>query len=78
MKKFIDNLSFPVLIVLTLLLGSAPFGSQPHLIEKINMLMVGELSKAIDIFDLIMHSAPIVLLIIKTLWFYQDKMRSQK
>ncbi len=72
MKKFLDNFSFPVLIILAVLLGSAPLGSQPHLIEKINMLMAGTLVQPLDIFDLLMHSAPFVLLFIKTLMYFKS------
>ncbi len=77
MKKFLDNFSFPVLIIMVVLLGSAPIGSQPHLIEKINMLMAGTLVKPLDIFDLLMHSAPIVLLVIKTVFHFKDKSEPQ-
>jgi hypothetical protein len=48
-------------------LGLAPFVPEPHLTEKINMLIDGTLTRPIDIFDLVMHSTPIVLLIIKYL-----------
>ena len=73
MKKFLDNFSFPVLIILAVFLGTAPIGSQPHLLEKIDMLMSGTLVKPLDIFDLLLHSAPIVLLIIKSILFFKYK-----
>ena len=63
--KWLDNLSFTLLIIVAIFLGSAPLGAQPHLFEKIDMLMAGTLVKPIDIFDLILHSTPIVLLILK-------------
>lgn len=71
--KFIDNLSFPVLIIFALLLGTAPLGGQPHLIEKINMLMLGNLVKPLDIFDLFLHGTPIVLLTIKVFYYFKNK-----
>ncbi|MCW8929461.1 MAG: RND transporter [Gammaproteobacteria bacterium] len=73
MQKFLDNFSFPILIIIALLLGTAPFGAQPHLLEKINMLMSGTLVAPLDIFDLLFHSAPIILLIIKTVLFFKKK-----
>lgn len=76
MKNFLDKFSFPVLIILALLLGTAPIGSQPHLLEKINMLMSGTLIKPLDIFDLLLHSTPIVLLIVKSILFFKDETRS--
>jgi len=76
MKKFLDIFSFPVLIILALLLGTAPIGAQPHLLEKMDMLMSGTLVKPLDIFDLLLHSTPIVLLILKSILFVSTKARS--
>lgn len=73
MKKFLDNFPFPILIVMAVLLGMAPFGAEPHLIEKINMLMAGTLVKPLDIFDLLMHSTPIILLFLKSLFYLKDQ-----
>ena len=43
----------------------APFSPEPHLLEKSRMLAEGQLSKAIDIFDLFWHSFLIVILAIR-------------
>lgn len=59
MKNLLD---YRFLIPLALLLGLAPFYPQPHLVEKIGMLMAGTLKKPIDIFDLFWHAWPFVLL----------------
>ncbi len=71
--KWLDNFSFTVLIILTIFLGTAPLGGQPHLLEKINMLMAGNLVKPIDIFDLVMHSTPVILLVLKTIRYFKLK-----
>lgn len=63
--KFIAELPYSFLLPAALLLGLAPFSPEPHLVEKVRMLLAGELSRPIDIFDLLMHSAPIVLLLLK-------------
>ncbi len=63
--SFLDNISWPTLIMVALLLGLAPFVPEPHVLEKLRMLMAGELSKPMDIFDLVMHGAPWVLLFSK-------------
>ena len=55
-------LDYRFLIPIVLLLGFAPFFPQPHVIEKIRMLMAGTLKRPIDIFDLFWHSWPFVLL----------------
>ena len=59
MKKW---LSYPLLIPLALLLGLAPFYPQPHLVEKLGMLITGTLRRPIDIFDLVWHAWPFGLL----------------
>ncbi|MBE9527414.1 MAG: hypothetical protein IME94_10650 [Proteobacteria bacterium] len=70
--KFLNNFSFPMLIILAILMGIAPFNAEPHLIEKLNMLMAGTLVKPLDIFDLLMHSAPLILLIIKSVLYFTE------
>lgn len=63
--KYIDQIPLPILIVVALTLGLAPFSPQPHVVEKLAMLFSGTLSKPIDIFDLLLHGTPWVLLAIK-------------
>ena len=62
--KFLDTLSYPALTMVALVMGLAPF-TPPHLFEKFQMLMMGQLQKPIDIFDLLFHLAPLTLLLIK-------------
>ncbi|MDM8557880.1 RND transporter [Candidatus Parabeggiatoa sp. HSG14] len=62
--RWLDNIPWEVLVVGALALGLAPFMPEPHLVEKIRMLFQGTLSRPIDIFDLVMHGAfPLVLLL---------------
>jgi hypothetical protein len=63
--KFIDNTPMSILLVLCIVLGLAPYVPLPHLVEKIRMLGEGNLNKIVDIFDLLYHSAPFILLAIK-------------
>lgn len=63
--KWIDKIPLGTLIIIALALGLAPFSPEPHLWQKLKMLFTGTLSKPIDIFDLLMHGTPVVLLIIK-------------
>ena len=65
--KFLDKIPFSTLIIISLLLGLAPFSPEPHVWEKLKMLADGSLTKPIDIFDLCMHGTPWVLLILKSL-----------
>ena len=63
--KFIDSIPMSILLVLCVLLGLAPFVPEPHLLEKVRMLSQGNLKKPLDIFDLLYHGAPFILLAIK-------------
>lgn len=63
-------LNYRFLIPLVLLLGFAPFYPQPHMVEKLRMLLAGTLKKPIDIFDLLWHAWPFALLVYRIL---QDK-----
>ena len=53
------------LLLVAVLLGLAPFTPEPHLVEKVKMLFAGTLSAPLDILDLLMHSAPAILLLAK-------------
>lgn len=55
--KFLDTLSYPALTVVALVMGLAPF-TPPHLLEKFQLLMEGQLQKPIDIFDLLFGNPP--------------------
>jgi len=65
--KYIDRIPLGPLVIITLVMAFAPFSPEPHLLEKSRMLAQGELSKAIDIFDLFWHSFLIVILVIRLL-----------
>ncbi|TNE85572.1 MAG: RND transporter [Rhodobacteraceae bacterium] len=47
------------------LLGLAPFTPEPHIWEKLKMLVAGTLVRPIDWFDLLLHGTPWVILAIK-------------
>jgi hypothetical protein len=63
--EWLDRLPLVVLIIAALTLGLAPFVPEPHLWEKLKMLAAGTLSRPLDIFDLIWHAAPWLLLAAK-------------
>ncbi len=62
--SWLDNLSWPILIVACLTLGLAPF-TPPHIWEKLQMLSQGRLVRPIDWFDLVFHAFPWLLLLAK-------------
>ena len=63
--KFLDKMSWITVVAVALLLGLAPFTPEPHIVEKLRMLFQGTLVQPIDWFDLCLHGAPWVILILK-------------
>lgn len=63
--SWLDRMPTSSLLFTALLLGLAPFSPEPHLVEKIRMLVQGQLTRAIDIFDLFLHGTPVLLLGVK-------------
>jgi hypothetical protein len=67
MEQLLSKLPWSLVIFLCLTLGLAPF-FPPHLFEKIMMLVKGQLKRPIDWFDLMLHSAPWILLALKAMF----------
>lgn len=63
--RWLDNISIGALLLIALTLGLAPFAPQPHIVEKLVMLMHGTLTRPLDIFDLFLHGTPWALLGLK-------------
>ncbi len=64
MKAF-GALTWPLVIILCLTLGLAPYSPEPHVWQKLQMLLSGTLTEPVDIFDFLLHGAPWLLLVIK-------------
>ena len=62
MRRLFNRIPLLLLLALCLTLGLAPFRPMPHLVEKLEMLFAGNLTATLDVFDLILHTAPWVLL----------------
>lgn len=63
--SFLDQVPLSVALILALTLGLAPFFPEPHLVDKLRMLAQGTLVRPIDIFDLLLHAAPWLVLLAK-------------
>ncbi|MEZ5541836.1 MAG: RND transporter [Pseudomonadota bacterium] len=61
--KWLDQLPLALLLPLAVLLALAPFSPEPHLVEKLRMLRAGALVRPLDIFDLFLHGAPLLLVV---------------
>jgi len=60
--NWLDRIPLGWLVALAAWMAVAPVVPEPHLLEKLRMLSQGTLSRPLDIFDLCLHSAPLVLL----------------
>lgn len=63
--NWLDRVPYTLILPLAVFLALAPFAPEPHLWEKLKMLAAGTLSRPIDIFDLFLHAAPLLILLLK-------------
>ncbi len=63
--QWLDRIPLNLLAPVAVILALAPFVPQPHLLEKLGMLLAGTLTRTIDIFDLLLHGTPPLLLLIR-------------
>jgi len=64
MWRLADTIPVWLLAVGALLIGMAPW-PEPHLVEKLGMLAAGTLTRPLDIFDLFMHAAVPLMLVLR-------------
>jgi hypothetical protein len=57
----LQRIPWSVLLPVALLLGLAPFQPEPHLLEKLRLLSRGQLVRPLDIFDLLLHGLPLLI-----------------
>ena len=60
---WLDRIPLLLLALVAAWMAVAPINPQPHLLEKLGMLMGGTLTRPMDIFDLFFHLTPITLLL---------------
>ena len=65
MLALLDRIPLGLLVVICATLGLAPFLPEPHIWEKLKMLVGGDLVRPIDWFDLLFHGLPWILLALK-------------
>ena len=63
--RWLEKLPLIPMILAAIFMGLAPFFPQPHLWEKLNMLVSGTLVRPLDMFDLLWHSALPALVVLK-------------
>ncbi len=77
-KNFLDKLPLSLLGPVAIVLALVPIQPEPHLWQKLNMLLAGTLSQPIDIFDLLMHGTPLALLVTKLTWMGLDRWQAKR
>jgi hypothetical protein len=65
MRTVLDKIPYSILTIMAIIMLLAPFRPMPHVVEKLIMLKNGTLQRPIDIFDLIYHVAPSIVLLLK-------------
>jgi hypothetical protein len=66
-SRFLDRFPLSLFVLLALTLGLAPYLPEPHVLEKLKMLVAGALVRPVDIFDLLLHGLAWVLLALELL-----------
>ena len=65
MRRLLDKVPTFTLVIIAGTLGLAPFFPEPHIWEKLKLLVSGQLTRPVDIFDFLFHGLPWVLLGLK-------------
>ena len=64
-RRIFDQITLFQAALLAALLGLSPYVPEPHIWEKLKMLVAGTLVRPIDWLDLMLHGAPFVVLALK-------------
>ncbi len=72
MGDLLDKIPWEIAVLLVLSIGLAPY-KPPHIWEKLLMLTKGTLVRPIDWFDLVLHGAPWLILILKGVFAFGGK-----
>ena len=62
----IDGLPYRAFVPLALILLLAPFKPMPHVVEKLRLFINGDLTRPPDVFDLLFHLLPTLLVALKS------------
>lgn len=71
MRRFVLGLPWAGILLACATLGLAPF-NPPHVVEKLGMLLRGQLVRPIDWFDLVMHGSPWALALLRAYWSWRS------
>ncbi|GAA6134079.1 hypothetical protein NBRC116188_08680 [Oceaniserpentilla sp. 4NH20-0058] len=71
LKGWIVGLPYSLLGILAIFMALAPFQPEPHLVQKFQWLIQGLSFKPIDVFDVLWHMLPVLLMALK--WYLSPK-----
>jgi len=66
--SWLNGIPLLPLTIVAIALALAPISPEPHLWQKLKMLVAGELGKPIDIFDLFLHGTALLVLLLRLTW----------
>jgi len=66
--SWLNRIPLLPLTIVAIALALAPISPEPHLWQKLKMLVAGELGKPIDIFDLFLHGTALLVLLLRLTW----------
>lgn len=73
----IHSPSVVVAIGLCLTLGLAPFHPEPHIIKQLRNVLHGQLREVIDVFDLVIHGFPFLVLFLVVVRIVREAQRQR-
>jgi hypothetical protein len=65
MRRLLDSLPWPSLLLFAAVLAILPLQPEPHLVQKARWLIEARPFALIDIFDVVMHLSGIILVVLK-------------
>ena len=68
--RWLDRVPLTPLLIAAVLLGLSPPLAEPHLWQKLKLLVAGQLVRPVDIFDFLMHASLPLVLALKLLRLY--------
>lgn len=71
--SWLDSVPLWLIVAVAAWMAMAPIVPEPHLVEKLRMLSQGTLRRPLDIFDLLWHLAPLVVLALKLVRMWQAR-----
>lgn len=75
--SWLDRIPLGWLIAIAMWLAVSPIVPEPHLVEKLRMLAQGTLVQPLDVFDLLLHGLPLVVLSARLWRLWRTRSRSR-